>query len=296
MLPVVASEECLTVSLWNYFSIHRLIHHEDYSPGPFGILSTFRWPTIASARAWVGRSRPPCCTRHMQPASDYDSGDRRNRVWGKNISEIFGLEVLNEHGNGKFPPFFKIKIHLHSGSIFQAAMLEVANRVVGGLADQRMVLRSLLWPVTSSTAGQEVWWGASSKTFSPLRSLLIRRNRALGEIFVRFLLRCFETYLHTAPKHVTRCGVGKIPLGSNYLSFDLWFFMTCPIYWEMTSTASTISTISKYPHPCPGHGVWPDHLGLLQLVLPCLRYSGVDRQACCVFFWGLQIDLECKKK
>ncbi len=91
------------------------------------------------------------------------------RFWGRYTPVFFGTWLA-----GQIPQKFNRKYILVQGTpIFQAAML--VRGFFGWLGGRLAVLRSLLWPVTSSMAGHEVWWAPRSKTFSPLRSLLIRR-------------------------------------------------------------------------------------------------------------------------
>lgn len=175
----------------------------------------------------------------------------------------------------KFPPIFQyqntsaFRVHFPSSYVGGWQPVWLAGwRMTAPCVEVPTVARDIIYGWARGLVG-----GFFQDLFAPEEFTHKAQPERWGKIF-RFLLRCLhceQMFWDIAPKHVTRCGVGKISLRSNYLSFDLWCFMTCPIYWEMTSTASTISTISEYPHPCPGHGVWPDHLGLLQLVLPCLR-------------------------
>ena len=206
MLPVIASEEFECLTKGNYF-IHRLIISWRLLAGPFRILSTLRWPTIASARAWVGRSRPHCCTRHMQPASD----SRIGIGMGKKHLRNFRLWSFKAAWQWKIPPHTSaFRVH------FPTSYVKRGPTVVGGLADLC---------VEVPTVARDIIYGWARGLVGTFFQDLFA-----PEEFTHKARRAMLTQaIFTAPSIWQDLGFGKIPVWvRGYLSLALWFFMSCP--------------------------------------------------------------------
>lgn len=194
------------------------------------------------------------------------------------------------------PPFFNIKIHLHSGSIFQAAMLEDqrCGWRVGGSAtcvEVPTVARDIIYGWARGLVG-----GFFQDLFAPEEFTHKAQPERWGDFFFVFccdgtaLLRCFEAIFTHCPKACHKIWGWQnsawisLPEFRSMIFHDLSqnlrnnFYHINDIHIHVQAMVFGLTIWASCSLSCP---VWG---------------SGVDRQACCAFLGVCKLMQNVKKR